>query len=46
MRMTQGPAAIAAQSVLSIASLVAGSRAKVETLGSHANATNTFITIE
>lgn len=45
MRMTQGPAAIAAQSVLSIASLVAGSRAKVETLGSHANATNAFITI-
>lgn len=42
---TQGPAALAAQSVLSVASLVSGSRAKVETLGSPSNATAAFITI-
>jgi hypothetical protein len=42
---TQAPAALAAQSVLSVASLVAGSRAKVQTLGSPANATAAFVTI-
>ncbi|MET4128369.1 DUF3987 domain-containing protein [Roseovarius sp. MBR-6] len=45
MRKTQGPAAIAAQSVLSVASLVVGSRAKVQTLVSEANATAAFVTI-
>ncbi len=44
-RKTQGPAAISAQSVLSVASLVVASRAKVETLGSPTNATAAFITI-
>lgn len=42
---TQGPAALAAQSVLSVASLVAGSRTKVQTLGSPSNATAAFVTI-
>ncbi|WP_421907496.1 DUF3987 domain-containing protein [Mameliella sp.] len=45
VRKTQGPAAIAAQSVLSVASLVAGSRAKVDTLGSPATATVACVTI-
>jgi len=45
VRKTQGPAAIAAQSVLSVASLVVASRAKVETLGSPSNATAAFVTI-
>lgn len=45
MRKTQGPAAIAAQSVLSVASLVVGSRATVQTLGSEAYATAAFISI-
>ncbi|WP_163850500.1 DUF3987 domain-containing protein [Pseudooceanicola aestuarii] len=45
VRKTQGPAALAAQSVLSVASLVAGSRAKVQTLGSPSNATAAFVTI-
>jgi hypothetical protein len=45
MGKTQGPAALAAQSVLSVASLVAGSRAKVETLGSPSNATAAFLMI-
>lgn len=44
-RKTQGPTALSAQSVLSVASLVAGSRAKVQTLGSPANATAAFVTI-
>lgn len=45
VKKTQAPAAIAAQSVLSVASLVAGSRAKVQTLGSPSNATAAFVTI-
>lgn len=45
VRKTQAPAAIAAQSVLSVASLAAASRAKVETLGSPSNATAAFVTI-
>jgi hypothetical protein len=45
MRKTQGPAAIAAQSVLSVASLAAASRAKVQTLGSPAPTTAAFVTI-
>ncbi len=45
MQKTQGPAALAAQSVLSVASLVVASRAKVETLGSPSNATAAFVTI-
>lgn len=45
MNKTQGPAALAAQSVLWVTSLVAGSRVKVETLGSPSNATACFITI-
>ncbi len=45
MGKTQGPAALAAQSVLSVASLVAGSRTKVDTLGSPSNATAAFLTI-
>uniref|UniRef100_UPI0013A69D51 DUF3987 domain-containing protein n=1 Tax=Meridianimarinicoccus zhengii TaxID=2056810 RepID=UPI0013A69D51 len=45
MRKTQGPAALAAQSVLSVASVAAGSRAQVQTLGSPSNATAAFITI-
>lgn len=45
VRKTQGPAALAAQSVLSVASLVSGSRAKVQTLGSPSNATAAFVTI-
>jgi len=45
VRKTQGPAALAAQSVLSVASLVAGSRAKVQTLGSPSTATAAFVTI-
>lgn len=42
---TQGPAALAAQSVLSVASLAVASRAKVQTLGSPSNATAAFVTI-
>jgi hypothetical protein len=42
---TQGPPALAAQSVLWVTSLAAGSRAKVETLGSPSNATASFITV-
>ncbi|WP_425072915.1 DUF3987 domain-containing protein [Sagittula sp. S175] len=45
VRKTQGPAALAGQSVLSVASLVVGSRAKVQTLASEANATAAFVTI-
>ncbi len=45
MRKTQGPAAIAAQSVLSVASLAAASRAKVQTLGSPAPTTAALVTI-
>ncbi len=45
MRKTQGPAAIAAQSVLSVTSLAGASRVKVQTLGSPANATAAFVTI-
>lgn len=45
VRKTQGPAGIAAQSVLSVASLAVASRTKVETLGSASNATAAFITI-
>ncbi len=45
MRMTQGPAAIAVQSVLSVASLACASRTKVETLGSPSPATNAFSAI-
>jgi hypothetical protein len=43
--MTQGPSAIAAQSVLSVVSLAFASRTKVETLGSPANAACFFVLI-
>jgi hypothetical protein len=43
--MTQAPVAIAAQSVLSVVSLAFASRAKVETLGSPANAASYFVVI-
>jgi hypothetical protein len=43
--MTQAPTAIAAQSVLSVVSLAYASRAKVETLGSTANAASYFVLI-
>lgn len=43
--MTQAPTAIAAQSVLSVVSLAFASRAKVETLGSPANAASYFVLI-
>lgn len=43
--MTRCPAAIAAQSVLSVASLAVASRTKVQTLGSSSNATAAFVTI-
>ena len=43
--MTQAPVAIAAQSVLSVASLAVASRAKVETLGSPAYAASFFVAI-
>lgn len=45
VRKTQVPAALAAQSVLSVASLAVASRAQVQTLGSAANATAAFVTI-
>ena len=45
VRKTQAPAALAAQSVLSVASLAVASRTKVQTLGSPANATAAFLTI-
>lgn len=44
-RLTQGPNAIAAQSVLSVASLAVASRAKVQTLGSPSNASSAFVTV-
>ena len=45
MRMTKAPAAIAAQAVLAVASLTFASRAKVQTLGSLANAVAYFLCI-
>tara|TARA_R110002124_G_scaffold285272_1_gene463589 strand:+ start:16772 stop:18235 length:1464 start_codon:yes stop_codon:yes gene_type:complete len=45
VRMTKAPEAIAAQSVLSVASLTVASRAKVQTLGSPANAASYFLCI-
>lgn len=44
-KKTQAPEAIAAQSVLAVVSLTYGSRAKVQTLGSLANATCFFVLI-